>query len=647
LAGRKIQGGADTKKRILLPALAATLLLAGCEQTARKAVQVQPPAPMPRQQDRAVQLPIAAQAPASGWLLTTPIPAADMLVAEVQALYDEGQRHYQAGELDQARQSFDSALNLLLKSHPESYQDPRLKTLFNKLADTMHQYDLEAASQPETTEEENSPAAPIEEIAGMALPPGDPRLAQRAEEELITVPHDLPLTVNDAVLSYLGYFQTHRGKLIVETGLRRLGLYEPMIRRILRQEGLPQDLVYLAQAESAFQPEARSRAGARGIWQFMPLRGEEYDLKRTRWVDERSDPEESTRAAAEHLRDLYHLFGDWYLVMAAYNSGPVTVAKAIEHTGYADFWDLEKRDALPAQTRNYVPIILALTMIAKDPARWGIHVQPEAPIHSDVVHPGHELDLRLAAEAIDSSVDELRQLNPALLGLRTPDDSDFALHLPAGTAGHFQAAMAKIPADKWLSWRYHRVEEGETLAAIARKYRVTEKALISANDLSSEDPPAAGVKLIVPAAPEPYLRVVHYRVRPGDTVGSIASAFGVTSLELRRWNHLRSNRVRHGARLRIVYGEYETGRETAARTRRSRREASRSEELSKGATRERAAKMSASDSPRRIEHRVQRGETLFSIARAYRTTVEALRRANPFLNHRELEAGDRLLITAH
>ena len=208
----------------------------------------------------------------------------------------------------------------------------------------------------------------------MTLPAGDPRLALKAEKELISVPHDLPLTVNDSVLQYLSFFTTTRGRAIVEHGLERAGRYNDMIRRVLKEEGVPQDLIYLAQAESAFQPQAVSRAGARGIWQFMPYRGEEYDLERSYWVDERSDPEKATRAAARHMRDLYDMFGDWYLVMAAYNSGPLNVARAIERTGYADFWELQKRNALPKETQNYVPIIIALALVAKDPALYGVQV---------------------------------------------------------------------------------------------------------------------------------------------------------------------------------------------------------------------------------------------------------------------------------
>jgi membrane-bound lytic murein transglycosylase D len=340
----------------------------------------------------------------------------------------------------------------------------------------------------------------------------------------------------------------------VETGLRRSGRYREMISRVLKEEGVPQDLIYLAQAESAFQPQALSRAGARGIWQFVPWRGNEYGLKRTWWVDERQDPEKATRAAAQHLRDLYGLFGDWYLAMAAYNCGPGNVQKGIERTGYADFWELYRRNVLPRETKNYVPIIVAITLIAKDAAHYGVQTELEPPVPYDVVRPGRAIDLRLVAETIDANVDTLRSLNPSLLRMATPDDAKFDLHLPKGTAEKFSAEIADIPAEKWVSWRRHRVEAGETLTSLAKKYQVTAPAIAAANSLGRTDVLTPGDKLIIPAsapASETKSRLVRYRVHKGDTLGGIADQFSVTTENLRKWNGLKTGKVSRGMVLRV------------------------------------------------------------------------------------------------
>jgi membrane-bound lytic murein transglycosylase D len=248
------------------------------------------------------------------------------------------------------------------------------------------------------------------------------------------------------------------------------------------------------------------------------------------------------------------MFGDWYLAMAAYNCGPGNVQKAIERTGYADFWELYNRKVLPRETKNYVPIILALTLIAKDAPHYGIQAEPEQPVPTDVVKPGRAIDLRLVAETIDVDVETLRALNPALLRLTTPDDVTFELHLPVGTAGRFSAEIADIPADKWVSWRRHRVASGETLAAIAKKYRVTPASIAEANTLERGVSLEVGEKLIIPASrpeAETKSRLVRYRVRKGDTLAGVADQFSVTGEELRKWNRLKSARVSRGMVLRI------------------------------------------------------------------------------------------------
>ncbi len=558
--------------------VALTLAATGCEDAAKHPAQARVPALTPGNAASAQvpanigELPLRKLSP--GWLVSLAprvLSPKEYLIAQVEAKFASGEQNYKAGHLEAARHDFDDAVDWMLESGYDPNSDPKLSELFHRVVDTVYGYELQAFRAGDGFQEAPAVPAPIDEVAEMTFPV-DPRLKERAEEAAKNISHDLPLTVNDEVLSFLNFFQTPRGRAIVETGLRRSGRYREMIARVLHEEGVPQDLIYLAQAESAFQPLALSRAGARGIWQFVAYRGMEYGLRHTWWIDERQDPEKATRAAAQHLRDLYGQFGDWYLAMAAYNCGPGNVQKGIERTGYADFWELYKRNVLPRETRNYVPIILALTLIAKDAAHYGIQADPEQPVPTDIVKPGRAIDLRLVAETIDVDVETLRGLNPALLRLATPDDPSFELHLPVGSAERFSAEIADIPPDKWVSWRRHRIEAGETLTSIAKKYHVTAAAISDANNLDRHAALDVGEKLIIPAAApaESKSRLVRYRVRKGDTLGGIADRFSVQTEDVRKWNHMATNHVGRGMVLRI----YTVGGAPEAEPQQSRRKTS-------------------------------------------------------------------------
>jgi membrane-bound lytic murein transglycosylase D len=567
-----------------------------------------------------------------------PPDAVERLAQQVRTLFAAGEQEAKANHNEAARQDYDRALDLLLASGFNLGKQPALSELFNQIMSSLSS--VQSATQvaqanAEIPAEQQNQPSPLDQItaitslSGEEIPatPADTGLKSNAERELQAVPHDLPLTVTEPVLSFLNFFKTERGRAIVENGLTRSGRYRDMIRRVLTEEGLPTDLMYLAQAESAFQPQALSRAGARGLWQFMAYRGKQYGLEHSWWVDERQDPEKATRAAAHHLRDLYDMFGDWYLVMAAYDSGPGAVQHAIERTGYADFWELYKANVLPQETRNYVPIILALTLISKDPARYGIEFVPDEPLQVDRVQPGHPVDLRLVSETIDVDVDTLRLLNPQLLRLVTPSDPRFVLRIPAGKTEEFQKGMAQIPPENWVSWRRHRVEEGETLASIARRYRITVASLAEVNGLEAQARPEVDSKLIIPAVvqPPPALgALVRYRTRRGDTVESVADEFNVTVTELKKWNGMRSNRLVAGMRLKIYPGV--TGPTPAKAS----------------VTAARADVPAKAGQP--VTHRVRQGETLWSIAQAYQTTIDALRGGNRFLFSRPLQAGDILTI---
>src|SRR5712671_3503268 len=480
--------------------------LMGCQDSTRKPVQAHPVqiAPPPVQESLPqISLPLNARRRSPTPLMVFPPNGIDWLVAQSRAAFDAGEEDFRAGRLGKAREEFDRALDQLLASGFDIDADPRLGNLYRHIVETVSADELEAFRDGDGFREQKATPAPIDEIAEVPIPEAgnlDPNLRGRAEREVNSISHDLPLMVNDPVLAYLNYFRTARGSAIVETGLRRAGRYREMVQRVLREEGVPQDLVFLAQAESAFLPQAVSKAGARGMWQFMSFAGHKYGLEKTWWVDERQDPEKATHAAARDLRDLYDQFGDWYLAMAAYNSGAGTVQHAIERTGYADFWELYRRNVLPKETKNYVPIILALTLISKDPARYGIEFEPEPPLKADAVKLGKPIDLRLVAETIDTDIETLRSLNPQLLRLVTPADPGFVLRLPAGTAERFSAEIAAIPAEKWLSWRRHTIGPGETLSGVAKRYRVSPAEVADANDLPTGSPLEEGQKLIIPAA---------------------------------------------------------------------------------------------------------------------------------------------------
>ncbi len=281
----------------------------------------------------------------------------DALIALAEKQYAAGQANYQAGHLEAAKANFDQAFNTLLSSNLDVRNNEQLEREFDKIVEAVHELEMAALQQGDGFSEPRSEPAPIDEANDITFPV-DPNVRAVAEAEIKNTKSDLPLVMNDQVAMFINYYSSPRGKATLEHAWARAGRYREMIASILKEEGVPQDLIYLAQAESGFQPLALSRAGARGMWQFMAGAAEIYGLERSWWVDERQDPEKATRAAAHHLKDLYNQFGDWYLAMAAYNSGASTVQHAVERTGYADFWELYRRGVLPtgdSELRSHHP----------------------------------------------------------------------------------------------------------------------------------------------------------------------------------------------------------------------------------------------------------------------------------------------------
>jgi peptidoglycan lytic transglycosylase D len=542
------------------------LMTTSCESSSKKraaakppvqaqAPAVKPPTPAPK------QVPARAKAPAP----SAPVPekkssGVDLLIAQVEKQYQQGRSEYDAGHLESAKSSFDQAVDMLLTSPFDIHANEQLQNEFDKVVEGINQLEMVALKEGDGFTEQQTVPAPIA-AANEVTFPVDPNIKARAEQQIKVTVSDLPLVVNDFVAGYINYFNT-RGRGTLEQALTRAGRYREMIQTTFREEGVPQDLMYLAQAESGFQPLALNPSGARGMWQFMASRAAGYGLQRSWWIDERQDPVKSTRAAARHLKDLYNQFGDWYLAMAAYDSGPGNVQQAVRRTGYADFWELYKRNVLPKETKNYVPIILAYAIMSKNAAQYGLDkLQPASPTPTEAVRVNYPVDLRLVAECVDAPVEKLIELNPSLLRLTTPKDSSFDLRLPGGSREKYLSAIAAIPADKRVFWRYHTVDTGESLSAIAHKYRTSTQAIAEVNNLQHQDLKAES-KLIIPVAPTnsraasgkvSYSRApTRYRVRKGDTVLSIADDFGVPPEKLRGWNRLKGNEV-HSGKLLVIY----------------------------------------------------------------------------------------------
>jgi membrane-bound lytic murein transglycosylase D len=424
---------------------------------------------------------------------------AEGLVAKARMHMEAGKRLYQQGEIDNARQEFDAAVDVLM-SAPDNLPDrARLESALDQIADTIYRYDLEglggASSQPPEVVYDKSP---LDGILDMTFPT-DPNLRPKVKEEVEATVSQLALQENDAVLSYIHYFSTERGHKVLVSGLRRSGRYRPLVQRILDDEGVPQELIYLAQVESGFLPRARSNKKAVGMWQFVQFRGQQYGLMQGPGTDDRLDPEKATRAAAHHLHDLYATFGDWYLAMAAYNCGPGCVQRAVERTGYADFWELRRLNALPKETANYVPLILALTIMSKNPKDYDLeNLEFDQPIEYESMNLETPTSLALVADAADRPVSEIQDLNPALLKLTAP--AGYQVRVPRGTLPSIMTALDLVPANHRADWRIHRVVAGETLPEIAHRYATPLSALTAANQRPNSAAPEPGDLMVVPAA---------------------------------------------------------------------------------------------------------------------------------------------------
>lgn len=474
------------------------------------------------------------------------------VIQDVETAYQNGMSNYHDGHLEAAKSNFDYAVDQMLTCGIDIKSTPELNAEFERIVDAVNTLEMDTLKQGNgfTPPAEPTPVG----VANNVTFPVDPAIRAEATAQLKSTQSDLPLVMNDYVASFINFFSKSKvGHGTIMASLEREGRYKAMIERVLKEEGVPEDLIYQAVAESGFRTQAvNRRSGAGGMWQFMP--GDAFAPPRSAWYDDRFDPVESTRAYARYMKYLYKQFGDWYLAMAAYDWGPMNIQKAVQRTGFADFWELYRRNNLPSETKNYVPIILAVTIMAKNPAQYGLtDLAPDPPLMVDTVQTDYSVGLPLVADLTGVPPQEIAALNPALLRGATPPDETYDLHLPAGTKDIYEQRIAGIPVDKRRYWRYQVLTPDETLREVAEKFHTSTKEIAEVNQLDSTTDLSGVSAVIVPVAPASATRsTTLYRARRGDTLVTIADRFGVTVEELRRWNHLRGSAILPGKRVYVA-----------------------------------------------------------------------------------------------
>jgi membrane-bound lytic murein transglycosylase D len=520
-------------------------------------------------------------------------PVAD-LIALSNHHFENGRKELEDGHLQTARTAFNRALEVLLEWPAGARSEARIREHYDRLVERISAYELTSLAQGDGFAEKTSEPASIDEL--LAISTFEPPPAATAEtvkavaQDLQSEAHDINIPLNPRVLSYVELF-TGRLKGYLEEGLSRGARFLPMIQDVFRAEGLPLDLAYVPLIESAFKPNALSRAKAKGIWQFMRGTALENGLKHDWYIDERSDPEKATRAAAKYLKTLYGMFDDWHLALASYNGGPGRVQRAMKRSGRDDFWELSSsKRYLPRETRDYVPLILAAVIVARNPTQYGLTVEPfESPSYETVTLPS-AVDLRRVAEWAGTPVQTIQDLNPELRRWTTPlRTSDYELKVPEGTAALVSTRMTEVTSSDLAPLNYHFVKKGETLLSISKKLKVSRADLAEANYLSTKATLRAGQELIIPRAPtlllsartdaaEPAVsatsgvdavvasnnttavparrvnaepvKMIH-RVKSGETLYSIAKRYDTTVASLKEWNRLRGTAIQAGQRLTI------------------------------------------------------------------------------------------------
>ncbi|HEY5401308.1 MAG TPA: transglycosylase SLT domain-containing protein [Pyrinomonadaceae bacterium] len=498
------------------------------------------------------------------------------IIARAEDHFRKGKLNLEDSKREQARDEFDKAVDSILESGFDVRASQKLQTYYLELVERIYREEVPLQNQAvpnnvamtliaQNTQDPKTPPpppqigfrdqkfepSPLDELSKLVLTEQEKEVSS---EDLLALEQaqknvGFNFTLNPLIQQYINYYQGPRGRGTMENGLRRSGQYMRLARQIFAKEGVPVDVTWLGQVESAWKVKAMSWASASGLWQFVPGTGRTYDLKQTAYIDERNSFEQATRASARYLKDLANRYnGNWELAMAAYNTGAGNVDRAIARAGTANFWMIYPYIA--QETRNYVPNILAVILIAKNPEKYGFRgIKPDAPISYDVVQVPNATSLQLIADATDTSVDVIRNLNPELKRDITPRGDVYNVRVPAGRSTLFASVLKRISPDKRETARVISVAPGEDWQNVANRIGVSVPQLQAMNggvDLKSATKlvvPSGSVKLTrwVRAKPgtepeAPTASLTKYRARKGDTIAKIAASKNLDVNDLARLN---------------------------------------------------------------------------------------------------------------
>jgi membrane-bound lytic murein transglycosylase D len=425
---------------------------------------------------------------------TAPVRAAESDTTRIQRLrllVESAEQAMEADDDETAEARSDEADVLTADWSTDLLKRPEVQGLLQRLKDVQDQLDAEEPGGPEP-----GLKAP-EEVVAIS---GDELKAEldRVHAAEQGASYDFPIDLNDKVATWVSLFSTTK-RGFIENALGRGSMYMPMIRQVFAEERVPADLAFLAVIESGFRNEAKSRAKAVGMWQFIRSTGRIYGLQANAWLEERRDPVKATRAAARYLRRLYEISGDWYLAASSYNAGPLTLDRAIQNIGTRNFWDLARSRWLRTETKNYVPELCAAILVGRNPERYGLHILPLMPYAYETVTVSSMTSLTVLARCAGTDVGTLKALNPELLRGSTPPGT-YQLRVPPGKALDCLRQLAGMPAGKRLDFKGYTVQKGDTLAKVAKRFKLTPEDLLEANDMSAKQF-KPGKRLLVPPPP--------------------------------------------------------------------------------------------------------------------------------------------------